>query len=113
MGNIDGRHITAGMERAVKESPLFLPTAESVRAFAVESRIKEAKTREKSSFNRADQDYVFVSKENPAYDLAERWVKESRDLGLFPSSRTPANIAKARITELVAFFNSKQFAGDL
>ena len=104
-----------GLQGAIHESPMFVPSAEQVRAKAVESRQASAR---RAVAARAEREHELerdrllaepstpteLPAEGPVRELIERWQAESLDLGLGDDSITPPEVAKQRIACLQAFF---------
>jgi hypothetical protein len=112
LGDLEPEHLAVGLQGAIHESPLFVPSAEQVRAKAVESRQATAR---RAAAARAEQEHESARErllaepseyelppEGPFRDLALRWQAESRELGIAPDQITPRHIAAKRMADLQA-----------
>lgn len=107
MQGIEQKYIVDGLESAVKASPMFLPSAEQVRAAAIAARIRAAKQRESEERKQGligdsgRPGHPYIDPSNPCYDFAMKWQAESKAMGIGPNDRVPPDVAKRRIAELL------------
>ena len=104
-------HIVAGLDAAVKASPMWMPSAEQVRAAAVEHRHTRERERERERRNArllgdgGESGYPHVPEVHPGYELAMRWQDESRERGIGPGDTVPADVARRRVQDVCALLD--------
>ncbi len=104
--DIEPEHIATGIAAAVRESPMYMPTAEQVRTKAIESRkhVSDLRARERAEREhenvRTHMLEEHIRETDSGRALAEKWRKQSEDRGLCHNGRVPTDMARERLADI-------------